>query len=50
LKISESGLSQPETLVSLRKEGFKGFLMGENFMKTENPAQTLKEFIIQLNV
>jgi indole-3-glycerol phosphate synthase len=49
LKISESGLSQAETVVNLRKEGFKGFLMGENFMKTENPAQTLKEFIIQLN-
>ena len=45
IKISESGISQPETVINLRKEGFKGFLMGENFMKTDNPAQALKEFI-----
>ena len=48
VKISESGLSNPETVIDLRKEGFKGFLMGENFMKTENPAQTLNNFIKQL--
>ena len=45
LKISESGISKPESVVNLRKAGFKGFLMGENFMKTEEPAQTLKLFI-----
>jgi indole-3-glycerol phosphate synthase len=45
LKISESGLSQVETVVNLRKEGFKGFLMGENFMKTNNPAKALNIFI-----
>lgn len=45
LKISESGLSEPETVITLRNEGFKGFLMGENFMKTESPGDTLKEFI-----
>ena len=45
VKISESGISNPETVIELRKYGYKGFLMGENFMKTENPALSLKEFI-----
>ena len=45
IKISESGISQAETVINLRKEGFKGFLMGENFMKTDSPAQALSEFI-----
>jgi indole-3-glycerol phosphate synthase len=45
VKISESGLSNPETVIQLRKAGFKGFLMGEIFMKTDNPAQTLKEYV-----
>ena len=45
LKISESGLSKPETVVALRREGFRGFLMGENFMKTDNPPLALANFI-----
>lgn len=48
VKISESGLSQPQTVSFLKKEGFNGFLIGEYFMKTENPVQALKEFIEQL--
>ncbi len=48
LKISESGISMPDTVVMLRKEGFRGFLMGENFMKTENPPLSLKRFIEQV--
>ena len=43
--VSESGLSEPETVRSLQIAGFKGFLMGEAFMKTENPAGALKNFI-----
>ena len=45
LKISESGLSRPETVIQLRQAGFRGFLMGENFMKTNNPGESLREFI-----
>lgn len=45
VKISESGLSDPATVAELRKEGFKGFLMGETFMKANSPANTLKNFI-----
>ena len=44
-KISESGLSKPETVISLRQVGFKGFLMGEAFMKSQNPADALKNFV-----
>jgi indole-3-glycerol phosphate synthase len=45
VKISESGLSSPETVIQLRQAGFRGFLMGENFMKTADPGAALKEFI-----
>jgi len=48
IKISESGLSCPETVIQLRQAGFKGFLMGENFMKTSNPGEMLREFIRKL--
>ena len=48
VKISESGISSPETVNELRKVGYKGFLMGENFMKESNPAVALKHFIEKL--
>lgn len=48
VKISESGLSDPETVDFLRNRGFHGFLMGENFMKTDNPALACRQFIGQL--
>lgn len=43
--VSESGISSPETVRELRKEGFRGFLMGENFMKHEDPGAALASFI-----
>jgi indole-3-glycerol phosphate synthase len=49
VKVSESGISKVETVKELRKVGYRGFLMGENFMKEENPAEALKRFIIPLN-
>ncbi|MDR0823614.1 MAG: indole-3-glycerol phosphate synthase TrpC [Prevotella sp.] len=48
VKISESGISKPQTVIDLRQAGYKGFLMGENFMKTGNPGKALDEFIKQL--
>lgn len=48
IKISESGISQPQTVNDLRQAGFRGFLMGENFMKTNNPGRALADFIRQL--
>ena len=44
VKVSESGISKPETIVELRKYGYEGFLMGENFMKYSRPDQAAKEF------
>ena len=43
--VSESGISHPETIRSLRAAGFRGFLIGEAFMKTDRPGDTLKDFI-----
>jgi indole-3-glycerol phosphate synthase len=48
VKISESGISSPETVKKLKISGFKGFLMGENFMKQANPEEELKKFISEL--
>ena len=48
IKISESGLNDPEMVNQLRGKGFSGFLMGENFMKTDNPAEACRDFILKL--
>lgn len=48
LLISESGISKPETVKQLRAAGFRGFLIGENFMKTPHPGIALQEFIREL--
>lgn len=48
IKISESGISQPQTVIDLQQVGYKGFLMGENFMKTTDPGKALEDFISQL--
>ena len=45
LSVSESGISDPEAILELRQFGFQGFLIGENFMRTENPGLSAKEFI-----
>lgn len=45
LLVSESGISATDTVTSLRKAGFRGFLIGETFMKTEQPGETLAQFI-----
>lgn len=48
LRISESGISSPDTVRRLREAGFRGFLMGENFMKEDDPAAALHHFIEEL--
>jgi len=45
LKISESGINSTEMIQILKRHGYQGFLIGEYFMKTSNPAKTLAEFI-----
>lgn len=48
VKVSESGISNPETVRQLRAEGFNGFLIGEHFMSQESPGKALNLFINQL--
>jgi indole-3-glycerol phosphate synthase len=48
VKISESGIDSAKTIHYLRENGFKGFLIGETFMKTENPGEACRKFIEEL--
>lgn len=48
IKVSESGISDPRIITGLKEYGFQGFLIGENFMKTDNPGEACKEFIEQI--
>jgi indole-3-glycerol phosphate synthase len=47
-KIAESGISDVSTIIELKKEGFDGFLIGENFMKTPDPAAAFAAFVADL--
>jgi indole-3-glycerol phosphate synthase len=49
LAIAESGISETDSIVTLRKAGFKGFLIGENFMKEADPAIAFARFVTALN-
>lgn len=48
-KISESGISGVEQIGYLWSKGFRGFLVGENFMKTTDPGRACKMFIQDIN-
>ena len=48
VKVSESGISNPDTIRQLQAAGFKGFLIGECFMKKDNPGESLAHFISQI--
>ena len=45
LKVSESAISNPETIRQLKEAGFNGFLIGENFMKEAYPGEAMKAFV-----
>jgi indole-3-glycerol phosphate synthase len=45
LKVSESAISNPGTIKQLKLAGFNGFLIGENFMKEEDPGRAMKNFV-----
>ena len=49
VKIAESGIDSPETLIRLRQLGYNGFLMGERFMREADPGKACRRFIKQLN-
>src|SRR5688572_13891013 len=46
--IAESGISKVETIVTLKKAGFKGFLIGETFMKEPDPGNAFSTFVTEL--
>ena len=50
LKIAESGISDYKNIIKLKQHNFDGFLIGENFMKTENPALACEQFINKLKI
>lgn len=43
--VAESGISNVDSIVTLREAGFKGFLIGETFMKEEYPGKAFEEFV-----
>ena len=45
VKISESGISDPATIVELKQHGFQGFLIGETFMRSGRPELAAADFI-----
>ncbi len=49
VKVSESGISNPAAILDLNAYGYQGFLIGENFMKTDDPGQSALAFIKKLN-
>ncbi|RNC85028.1 MAG: indole-3-glycerol phosphate synthase TrpC [Winogradskyella sp.] len=48
VKVSESGISSVSAITALQPYGYKGFLIGENFMKTDNPGVSASGFINEL--
>jgi len=48
VKVSESGIENPHTIIELRKYGYEGFLMGQSFMQTSRPEKACYEFVQEL--
>lgn len=48
IKVAESGINHASEVKIFREHGYKGFLIGENFMKSNNPGDSLRSFINEL--
>lgn len=48
LSVAESGIYSVDDFTFLKEKGFDGFLMGEYFMKNENPGEKFSEFISRI--
>jgi indole-3-glycerol phosphate synthase len=48
VKVSESGISQAETIAELSSYGYRGFLVGETFMKNSRPEKACADLIEKL--
>lgn len=49
VKVAESGINDPAAIVTLKAAGFQGFLIGEHFMKQEDPARAFENFVQTLS-
>ena len=49
IAVAESGINTPSDLISLRDAGFRGFLIGESFMREADPAKACHDFILQID-
>lgn len=47
-KVAESGISNTDAIITLKQAGFQGFLIGEYFMKQENPPRAFENFVTEL--
>lgn len=45
VKVAESGLRSIDEVMRLRECGYRGFLIGETFMKAPDPAEALRNFL-----
>lgn len=50
VKVSESGLNDPENIIKLMEHGFQGFLIGEHFMANSRPSKACADFINQIKI
>ncbi len=50
VKVSESGISSIGAIRELKPYGYQGFLIGENFMKSDNPGKHAADFIKELEL
>lgn len=48
VKVAESGLNTSDEIIVLQKAGFKGFLIGESFMKSNNPGEACGKLISEV--
>ncbi|MBV7531835.1 indole-3-glycerol phosphate synthase TrpC [Chitinophaga sp. sic0106] len=48
LKVAESGINDPAAIVTLQQAGFEGFLIGEHFMRQEDPARAFENFVTEM--
>jgi len=50
LKVAESGIDDPAQVKLFRENGYSAFLIGENFMKTNDPGMALNDFRNQIEL
>ena len=48
VKVSESGIESPEVIIELKNNGFRGFLIGQTFMRSSLPEMAAMDFINKL--